>query len=133
MSATRETLALRYLLELSGDILSAALMNADGSLLAFVPETRGGEARRLVTELVREAAALWGDPYETAEIDAICEDGAVFLVRDGDFAMVCVTRRSVLAGLIFHDMHAVLADLERAASEGGRRTERAATRSGGGS
>jgi hypothetical protein len=35
--------------------------------------------------------------------------------------MVCLTDRSVLPGLIFYDMHAVLTDLDRAAGAEARR------------
>jgi hypothetical protein len=59
-----------------------------------------------------------GDPVE---IDATCEGGSLFLIRSVDGAMVCLTDRSVLPPLIFYDMHAVLADLERAAGAEARR------------
>jgi hypothetical protein len=115
-------LALHYLLELSTDIHAAAFVDHDGRLLALVPDTPGGEARKLVTQLAREADVLAREAgVDTAEIDASSEGGAVFVVRERTLSMVCVTGRAVLAGLIFHDMHAVFADVARAANEGGRR------------
>ena len=49
----------------------------------------------------------------------MCEGGTLFLIRYAEGAMVCLTDRSVLPGLIFYDMHAVLTDLDRAAERGG--------------
>jgi len=51
----------------------------------------------------------------------VCEGGTLFLIRYAEGAMVCLTDRSVLPGLIFYDMHAVLTDLDRAASAEARR------------
>jgi hypothetical protein len=45
----------------------------------------------------------------------------VFLIRNAEMTMLCVTARAVLPGLIFYDMHAVLRDLKRAAEAEGRR------------
>jgi hypothetical protein len=125
-------LALHYLLELSTDIRGAAFVDAGGALLAIVPDTPGGQARELVTELAREAAEIAGeDDGGTAELDVLTEAGAVFVVVEHELSMVCVTARAVLAGLIFHDMHAVLADLARAANEGERRTASTGSSAGG--
>jgi hypothetical protein len=124
-------LALHYLLELSADVHTAAFVERDGTLLAFVPETPGGEARALVAQLAGEANAIAREAGSDAvEVDVTSEGGGVFVVVDGGLSMVCATRRAVLAGLIFHDMHAVLADLARAASQGSRRAETAVVRPG---
>jgi hypothetical protein len=121
MAATSEELALRYLLELSSDIRMGLLLDRDGRLVAAAPQPPPGRVAELTGELSREAGALFGGSGEPVEIDALCEGGTLFLIRSEDGAMVCLTDRSVLPGLIFYDMHAVLTDLERAAGAEARR------------
>jgi predicted regulator of Ras-like GTPase activity (Roadblock/LC7/MglB family) len=121
MAASSHELALRYLLELSSDIRFALLLDRDGGLIAAAPQPPPGRLASLAADLSREAGALFGAGGEEVEIDAACEGGAVFLIRSGEGAMVCLTDRSVLPGLIFYDMHAVLTDIDRAAGNEARR------------
>jgi hypothetical protein len=121
MAATSQELALRYLLELSSDIRLALLLDPDGGLIAAAPQPPPGRLAALAGEFSGEAGALFGESGEDVEIDAVCDGGALFLIRSVDGAMVCLTERSVLPGLIFYDMHAVLTDLDRAAGAEARR------------
>ena len=121
MAASSQELALRYLLELSSDIRMALLLDPMGALVAAAPQPPPGRVAELAGELSREAGAFFGRAGDPIEIDASCEGGTLFLIRSGEGAMVCLTGRSVLPGLIFYDMHAVLTDLERAASAEARR------------
>ncbi len=122
MAATTQELALRYLLELSVDIHAAALVDQDGSLIASAPDSFGGRAAKLARELAGAARALAPEGAGNVEIDVSVEDGSAFIICGADNSMICVTGRSVLPGLIFHDMHAVLNDLDRAAAQEARRT-----------
>jgi hypothetical protein len=125
MSASSPELALRYLLDLSSDIRVAVMLDGRGQVVALAPETPGGGAGELAAAFVGEVGALRATAgAATVEVDASCEHGTVFVVREGERSMLCVTGRSVLPGLVFHDMHAILADLARAAGQGGRRTGR---------
>src|SRR5437773_2042542 len=109
MAATTHDLALRYLLELSSDIRLALLWAPDGELLAAAPDPVAADLAGLAEELVREAGAHFESANgSTLELDAGCDRGAVFLLRDVGMTMLCLTERSVLPGLIFYDMHAVL-------------------------
>lgn len=121
MAASSQELALRYLLELSSDIRLALLLGPDGGLLAAAPQPPPGRLTELAGELSREAGTLFGGEGEDVEIDAACDGGTLFLIRSGEGAMVCLTDRSVLPGLIFYDMHAVRTDLDRAAGAEARR------------
>jgi hypothetical protein len=121
MAATSQELALRYLLELSSDIRIALLLDAEGALVACAPNPPPGRLAELAGDLSREAGALFGGGGDTVEIDALCEGGTLFLIRHAEGAMICVTDPSVLPGLIFYDMHAVLTDLDRAATAEARR------------
>jgi hypothetical protein len=114
MEAVTHGLALRYLLELSTDIRLALLLDADGGLVAAAPEAPDERTTRLGRELAREAAALAREDDATPlEIDATVDGGAVFLVRDREQTLLCVTGRFALPGLILHDMRVVLGDLHR--------------------
>ncbi len=121
MAATSHQLALQYLLELSSDIRIALLLDADGELVAAAPEPPPGRVAELAEALSREAGERFGSGGEAVEMDAACDGGAVFLIRSEQGSMLCLTDRSVLPGLIFYDMHAVLTDLDRAADAEARR------------
>jgi hypothetical protein len=121
MAASSQELALRYLLELSSDIRMAMLLDPDGGLVAAAPDPGRDRLAALAGDLSREAEALFGGDGHPVEIDAVCEGGTLFLIRSAEGAMVCLTDRSVLPALIFYDMHAILIDLERAASAEARR------------
>ena len=121
MAATSQELALRYLLELSSDIRMALLLDAEGGLVAATPQPPPGRLAALAGELSREAESRFAPAGEPVEIDAACDGGAVFLIHTGEGSMVCLTDRSVLPGLIFYDMHAILMDLDRAAGAEARR------------
>ena len=125
MAPSSHDLALRYLLELSADIRLALLWNHEGELLGSAPGT-GERLVELASGLAREAASSFPNGDDSFELDVSCEGGAVFLIRDGGMTMLCLTERSVLPGLIFYDMHAVLRDLDRAADAEGRRQGAAA-------
>jgi hypothetical protein len=114
-------LGLRYLLELSTDIRLALLLDRQGELIAAAPERPSEHVAGLAGQLMREAGALGGSAATSGsvELDAIAERGAVFLIEDDGTALLCVTGRLALPGLILHDMRAVLDDL-RAARAGDR-------------
>jgi hypothetical protein len=122
MAPSSHELALRYLLELSSDIRRALLWDGSGELLASAPPEGPETLAEPALELVREAEAVFprGEAPEL-ELDATCDEGVVFLIRNAELTMLCVTERAVLPGLIFYDMHAVLRDLNRAAEAEGRR------------
>ena len=91
--------ALEYLRALSADIQAAAVLGADGTLLAGPPEL--AEAAR---ELL--AAAPEADDVEVALADA-----CVFGARSDSHAVVLVCGRFALPGLVRHDLRVVLGDL----------------------
>jgi hypothetical protein len=114
MEAATQELALRYLLELSTDIRLALLIDDDGELIAAAPERPADRTFEVCADVVREAAALAGDSNTTPlELDVTLDGGGVFVVREGGPALLCVTGRFALPGLILHDMRVVLDDLRR--------------------
>ena len=112
-------LAVRYLLELSADIRGALLFRRDGELLASAGNLSATDPESMCSRLAAAASDLSANGEAAApaavEVDVFSDSGALFVLADGDLMMSCVTNRSVHAGLIFYDMHAVLRDLDRAA------------------
>jgi hypothetical protein len=91
--------ALDYLRTLSADIEEAAVLAADGSLLAG-PDALAEPARALL------AAAPDSDDVEVATVG-----GSVFAARGGGYAVVLVCGRFALPALVRFDLRMVLGDL----------------------
>jgi hypothetical protein len=92
-------LALDYLRELSADIRSGVVLDADGNLLAG-PEELGEAAR----DLMQAAGGA-------EEIHVSLADGGIFAARSDKHALVVVCGRLALPSLIRYDLRLVLADL----------------------
>src|SRR4051794_2967608 len=114
-------LALRSLLALSADIRGALLLARDGQLLASAGHLPAADLDSVCERLSLAAGELSqgeepGGGATAIEVDVLSETGAMFLLGEAGLLMSCVTNRNVHPGLIFYDMHAVLRDLDRAAS-----------------
>lgn len=99
--------ALAYLTEMSPDLRGAAIVGADGEVLAG-----SGNAERWredAATLFEVADRAGGEPVEQLHIGT--EQGEVFAVRHAGLAAVAVTERFALASLTLFDMRAVLRDL----------------------
>lgn len=99
--------ALAYLAEMSLDLRGAAILGADGTVLAASdrPE-RWGEDAATLFEVADRAG---GEPVEQIHIGT--EQGEVFALRHAGLAAVAVTERFALASLTFFDLRALLRDL----------------------
>jgi len=91
--------ALDYLRTLSADILDAAVLGADGSLLAGSPE------------LAEPARALLAAAPEAEDVEVSTADGSVFAARSDTHAVVLVCGRFALPALVRFDLRLVLGDL----------------------
>jgi len=99
--------ALAYLTEMSIDLRGAAILAADGDVLAA-----SGDAERWrddATALFELADRAGGEPVEQIHIGT--EQGEVFALRHAGLAAVAVTERFALASLTFFDLRALLRDL----------------------
>jgi predicted regulator of Ras-like GTPase activity (Roadblock/LC7/MglB family) len=99
--------ALAYLVEMSPDLRGAAILAADGAVLA----ASGAPARwrEDAAALFEVADRAGGEPIEQIHIGT--EQGEVFALRHAGLAAVAVTERFALASLTFFDMRALLRDL----------------------
>ena len=91
--------ALDYLRTLSADIEEAAVLAADGSLLAG-PE-----------ELAEPARALLAAAPEADDLEVATGENSVFAARSDDHAVVLVCGRFALPALVRFDLRIVLGDL----------------------
>jgi predicted regulator of Ras-like GTPase activity (Roadblock/LC7/MglB family) len=106
--------ALAYLAELSPDLRGAAILNADGSVIAASgPSSRWGEDSAALFSVADRAG---GEPVEQVHIGT--EQGEVFAVRHAGLAAVAVTDRFALASLTFFDLKALLRELAAGGHDG---------------
>ncbi|MEX2107285.1 MAG: hypothetical protein WD827_00180 [Solirubrobacterales bacterium] len=99
--------ALAYLREMSLDLRGAAILTADGSVLAASgdPERWGED----VAALFAVADRAGEEPVEQVHIGT--EQGEVFALRHAGLVAVAVTERFALASLLFFDLRSLLRDL----------------------
>lgn len=103
--------ALAFLAEMSPDLRGAAILGADGAVLAAT----GGDDDRWredAAALFAAADSAGGEPVEQVHIGT--EQGEVFGLRHEGLAAVAVTDRFALASLTLFDLRAALRDLARA-------------------
>jgi predicted regulator of Ras-like GTPase activity (Roadblock/LC7/MglB family) len=107
-SAESAEAALAFLTEMSPDLRGAAILAADGEVLASTgeePERWGEDAAALFAA----ADAAEGAPVEQVHIAT--EQGEVFALRNAGLAAVTVTDRFALASLMLFDMRSALRQL----------------------
>ncbi len=99
--------ALAFLTEMSPDLRGAAILDADGAVLAASNDPdRWGEDAAALFEVADRAG---GEAVEQIHLGT--EQGEVFALRHAGLAAVAVTERFALASLTFFDMRALLRDL----------------------
>jgi predicted regulator of Ras-like GTPase activity (Roadblock/LC7/MglB family) len=99
--------ALGYLREMSPDLRGAAILSAEGAVLAASGDPE--EWREAAAEFIKVADAAGDEPIEQAHVAT--EEGEVFAVRSGGLVAIAVTERFTLASLMLFDMRTVLRDL----------------------
>src|SRR5918998_3709820 len=100
--------ALAFLTEMSPDLRGAAILGAEGEVLAATgeePERWSEDAAALFAA----ADAAEGVPVEQVHIAT--EQGEVFAIRNAGLAAVAVTERFALASLMLFDMRSTLRQL----------------------
>lgn len=102
--------ALAFLTEMSPDLRGAAILAADGAVLAASAEPE--RWREDAAALFAVADGAEGEAVEQVHIAT--EQGEVFALRHGGYAAVVVAERFALASLLFFDMRSTLRELARA-------------------
>jgi predicted regulator of Ras-like GTPase activity (Roadblock/LC7/MglB family) len=99
--------ALSDLTEISSQIEAALILDADGSTMAAtLDDTRGLDLARAANELL--AAARRATGKEPAQLEVSTVAGSVFIVRDGERAIVATTGPEPTVGLVFYDLKSCL-------------------------
>jgi predicted regulator of Ras-like GTPase activity (Roadblock/LC7/MglB family) len=99
--------ALSFLTEMSPDLRGAAILTADGTVLAASGDA--GEWAEESVALFARADAAGAEPVE--QVHVATQAGEVFALRHEAFAAVAVTERFALASLTFFDMRSALREL----------------------
>jgi hypothetical protein len=111
--------ALRELLDVSEDVHAAVLFERGGVEIAA--STAGGaEIAAIGDAMLAYADALRQDGAAVERMEAALERGSVFVVRDGERAVVAVTGREPVSALVFHDLRACLRKAGRRARQRAR-------------
>ena len=106
--------SLAFLTEMSPDLRGAAILTADGTVLAAPSEPNRWQ---------EDAAALFGaadaaEPQPVEQVHVATEQGEVFALRHAGLAAIAVTERFALASLMFFDMRSTLRELAKTRGEG---------------
>jgi predicted regulator of Ras-like GTPase activity (Roadblock/LC7/MglB family) len=102
--------ALTDLTEISSQIQSAIVLDADGTALAStVAEERRPELAQAVQELLAAVKRAAGNEEgELAQAEIATGDGSVFLVRDEQRTIAATTGPEPTVGLVFYDLKSCL-------------------------
>lgn len=100
---TEPSAALAELTEISSQIESAVLFDADGKVVAAtVPEDRAERVATSAKALLEQAGQI--GEGELTQIEASTGDGSLFVVRDGATMIAASTSAEPTAGLVFYDL-----------------------------
>ena len=101
--------ALEELLDVSEDVVAAVIFDREGEVVAA---SGGREAARTAAGTA-SAMLAYADSLRTgaaaSRIEARTDEGAVFVVGEGERAVVAVTSPDPVAGLVLHDLRTALA------------------------
>jgi predicted regulator of Ras-like GTPase activity (Roadblock/LC7/MglB family) len=111
--------ALAYLAEMSLDLRGAAILGAEGAVLAASDQPE--RWREDAAALFEVADRAGSEPVEQVHIGT--EQGEVFALRHAGLAAVAVTERFALASLTFFDLRSLLRDLAAGGGERAREKE----------
>jgi hypothetical protein len=111
--------ALRELLDVSEDVVAAVLFDGEGEpLAASVGADEARSAAEIAVAMLAYADTLRTDAA-ARRLEAVTPDGSIFVVREGNRAILAATGPDPVPGLVLHDLHTVLR------KTGGRRRKKA--------
>ncbi len=100
------TQALRELMEISSQITAAVVIDAEGGVLASAPDDPATAAALAAStrELVAAASDLGSDGREVTRVEVELDEGAFFVVREGDRTVGATTGPRPTSGLVVYDL-----------------------------
>jgi len=98
--------ALAELRELSSQITAAVVLDAEGSVLASSPEGHGSGSTLATAalELVAAAGDLGAGAEDVTRVEVELDEGAVFVVREGERTVAATTGPDPTSGLVVYDL-----------------------------
>ena len=96
------TQALGELMELSSQITAAAVLDGDGATLASSDDSAALATSTL--ELVAAAADLGGGGRDVTRVEVELDEGAMFVVREGEYTIAATTGPDPTSGLVVYDL-----------------------------
>ena len=97
--------ALGELMELSSQITTAVVLDAEGSVLAASSDDSAAAALAAsAADLVAAAADLGVDGRDVTRVEVELEEGAIFVVREGAHTIAATTGASPTSGLVVYDL-----------------------------
>jgi predicted regulator of Ras-like GTPase activity (Roadblock/LC7/MglB family) len=98
--------ALAELRELSSQITAAVVLDADGNVLASSPEGDGSGSTlaSAALELVAAAGGLGAGAEDVTRVEVELDEGAVFVVREGERTVAATTGPDPTSGLVVYDL-----------------------------
>ena len=108
--------ALGELLTVSEDIRAAVVFERGGDTPRVLGSTvLDDEARELAVrgDSMLVHAGRLRDSAEVRQLEALTPEGAVFLVRDGERAVIALAAPDALVGLVQHDLRSLIGDLAK--------------------
>ncbi len=118
--------ALADLTEISSQIESAVVLDADGTVLAstLADEERSSRLARAGSELFDAAAdRLGGEGRGLIRVEAALDAGSVFVVREHGRVLVATTTPAPTSGLVLYDLGTCLRAVATAAEPKPRRKQ----------
>ncbi len=102
--------ALAELTELSSQVRRAVVLDAGGTVVGSTGEDEGATETlaRAARELVEAAAGLRGSGDEVTRVEVELEEGAVFVLREGERTIAATTGPQPTAGLVAYDLRTCL-------------------------
>lgn len=98
--------ALGELMELSSQVTAAAVLDANGAVLASssVDSTRTEALSAAIQELVSAAAALGAEGRDVTRVEVELDGGAFFVIREGGHTVGATTGPDPTSGLVVYDL-----------------------------
>jgi predicted regulator of Ras-like GTPase activity (Roadblock/LC7/MglB family) len=100
---TEPSTALAELTEISSQIESAVLFDADGKVVAAtIPDERAAQVAASAKALLEQAGQI--GEGELTQLEASTPVGSLFVVKDGSRMIAASTSAEPTAGLVFYDL-----------------------------
>jgi hypothetical protein len=105
--------ALDRLLEVSEDIRVAVVFERGGEPIAATTDDEGARELAGLGDAMLAYADALRDAFGVRQVEGVTPEGSVFVVRDGDRAVVAIAAPGALVGLVQHDLRMLLGNLSR--------------------